>query len=94
MASVQAKIDELGQMISDTEISRLDMLNLEKRLYEQAAASGEMAETRKMAQRDVKIRKGYVSWPYEGEYWADEVGYYRVNAVAECPQGLTVGGGQ
>ena len=94
MASVQAKIDELGQMISDTEISRLDMLNLEKRLYEQAAASGEMAETRKMAQREVKIRKGYVSWPYEGEYWADEVGYYRVNAVAECPQGLTVGGGQ
>ncbi|MCB9792436.1 MAG: tetratricopeptide repeat protein [Alphaproteobacteria bacterium] len=84
----QAASAELTQMLNDTELAKLDMLKLETRLYEQAAQSGQMAGIEKKARRDVRVRKGYVSWPYEGEIWADEIGYYRVNAIPECPQGL------
>ncbi|MCB9792639.1 MAG: hypothetical protein H6741_07900 [Alphaproteobacteria bacterium] len=86
--SVQDAVNELTSMLNDTELAKLDMLKLETRLYEQAAQAGQMADTDRVARRDVRVRKGYVSWPYEGEIWADELGYYYVNAIPECPQGL------
>ncbi|MCB9764286.1 MAG: hypothetical protein H6739_31225 [Alphaproteobacteria bacterium] len=90
-AATQAKVDQLTQMINDTELAKLDMLKLETRLYEQAAQRGELAEVERKAQRDVRVRKGYRAWPFEGEIWADEIGYYVVNATPECPEGLMQG---
>lgn len=87
----QAQVDELTTMLNDTEIAKLDMLKLETKLYEQAAVTGEMAEVERRAERKERIRKGYVSWPYEGEIWADELGYYRVETKPECPAGLMTG---
>ena len=75
-------------MLSDTEIARLDILRLETQLYEQAAAIGEMAEARRMAQRNLRVPRGEQRWAFQGEYWADELGYYRVTAVPECPSTL------
>lgn len=88
---VTARTDELTGMLNDTEIAKLDMLKLETRLYEQASQVGEMADIERKAMRRERVRKGYVAWPYEGEYWADEVGYYKVNAKPECPEGLMTG---
>ncbi|MCP4809269.1 MAG: hypothetical protein GY884_28370 [Proteobacteria bacterium] len=93
-SGVVSRADELTQMLNDTEIAKLDMLKLETRLYEQASVSGEMADIEKKAMRRERVRKGYVAWPYEGEYWIDEVGYYKVNAKPECPEGLMTGSGR
>lgn len=90
-SQVQGRADELTSMLTDTEIAKLDMLRLETKLYEQASVTGEIPDAEKKVSRKERIRKGYVSWPYEGEMWADEVGYYRVNATPECPPGLMVG---
>lgn len=90
---IEAKIEQLTTMLNDTELTKLDMLKLETRLYEQAAVKGEIAETERKARREIRVRKGFVSWPYEGEVWADEIGYYRVNAIPECPEGLMTGSG-
>ena len=88
---IEAQADELTGMLNDTEIAKLDMLKLETRLYEQASVSGEMPDIERVASRKERVRKGYVAWPYEGEFWADEVGYYRVEAKPECPEGLMTG---
>ena len=79
-------------MLTDTEIAKLDMLRLETKLYEQASITGQIPDAEKKVKRSERVRRGYVSWPYEGEIWADEVGYYRVNATPECPPGLMAGG--
>lgn len=88
---VQAQVATLTGMLTDAELSKLDMMRLETQLYQQAAAAGELADIEQKARRDVRVRKGYVSWPYEGEIWADEIGYVQVNAIPECPQGLMRG---
>lgn len=86
-----AAVEELTGMLNDTEIAKLDMLKLETRLYEQASMTGKLPDIEKTAMRRERVRRGYVAWPYEGEYWADEVGYYKVNARPECPEGLMTG---
>lgn len=90
-AGVESQVATLTAMLTDAELSRLDMMRLETQLYQQAAAVGQLADVEKTAWREIRVRKGWVVWPYEGEIWADEVGYTRVNAKPECPQGLMRG---
>jgi len=88
---LQSQANALTSMLSDTEIARLDILRLETQLYEQAASLGQMAEAARLAQRKLRVPRGQESWPFQGEYWADELGYYRVTAVPQCPESLMVG---
>lgn len=83
---------QLGQMLSDAEIAKLDMMQFETRLYEQASVRGEMLDTRETVVREKRVKKGYRKWPFEGEYWQDEVGWFRINAKPDCPAGMAVGG--
>jgi hypothetical protein len=39
-----------------------------------------------MRQRGFRQPPGYVMWPFEGEYWIDELGYYQVDTLDECKE--------
>ena len=81
--------DELSQMMNDVEISKLDMMDFERRLFQAASAKGEMLDKRDTVLRKQRVKANERYWPWEGEYWADEVGYYRINSKPDCPQGMT-----
>jgi hypothetical protein len=75
-------------MLINVEIFIVDILRMKAILYEQAAATGRMPEAAVNAEREARLRKNQVEWPFEGEFWADEVGYYQVDAPPECPASL------
>lgn len=79
---------QLGQMLADSEIFVLDILRMKTKLYEQAANRGELEEAARTVQRNERVRKGWREWPFEGEIWADELGYYRASIIPECPASL------
>lgn len=83
--------DELAQMMDDVEINKLDMMDFERKLFEAASARGDMLDKRDTVQRTQKVKKNERYWPWEGEYWADEVGYYRIQSKPDCPQGMSQG---
>ncbi len=83
-----AQQDELATMLSDSQIFTLDIMAMKTLLYEQAAAAGKMPDVARTAERDDRIKRNFVEWPYEGEIWADEVGYYKVQTAPECPASL------
>ncbi len=85
---------ELREMLQAAELSALDMLDFETRLYSQAAAQGEMLDARKVVNRKDRVKANQRAWPWEGEYWADEVGYYRIESEPDCPSGMRQGAGR
>ncbi|MBX2799117.1 MAG: hypothetical protein KTR31_15685 [Myxococcales bacterium] len=90
---VSAAAKELDGMLTDIEITRLDLLNLESEMYQRAAATGVLEYGDHVGQlRDLrKSRKGFRVWPWQGEYWADEVGWYVFSARPDCPDSMAVG---
>lgn len=84
---VKRQRSEVSGMLADLELARIDILDRESRMYERAAATGQLepldrkAELKKVA-RD---KKGYRVWPFEGEYWVDELGWYTVTGRSMCP---------
>lgn len=79
---------EIETMLNDSQIFTLDIMAMKSKLYEQAAAAGKMPDVARTAKRDERTKRTFVEWPYEGEIWADEVGYYKVNTAPECPASL------
>lgn len=88
----RAMADRLDSMLTDSEINRLDMMQFETRLYEQASITGKIPDKREQVDRKQRVKRGYQSWPWEGEYWADELGYYRISTKSDCPASLQASG--
>jgi hypothetical protein len=82
---------QIGTMLGDTEIFTLDILRMKSMLYEQAANTGMSLDAARTVKREDRLRKGWREWPFEGEIWADELGYYRVDSAPECPAGMAKG---
>jgi len=74
---------ELGTHLGNAELYKIEMITAEKNIYD-AAYRGNLME--KMAKRglDRSVPEGYRYWPFEGEYWVDEIGWYEVNTINEC----------
>ncbi|MFZ5477184.1 MAG: tetratricopeptide repeat protein [Myxococcota bacterium] len=85
---IAAQEEQVGQMLADTEIFGLDILRMKTQLFEQAANIGKMPTAERNVKREDRLRKGWREWPFEGEIWADELGYYRVTAEPECPASM------
>ena len=85
--------NKLDQYLTDVEITRLDLLNLEAQMYERAAATGTLeygdhvGRIREMR----KARKGYRVWPFQGEFWADELGWFVFDSRPDCPASMAAG---
>ena len=80
---------DLQEMLNSTDISKLDILEMETQMLQRAAVTGELEDAKRQVKRTKRIKTGDLVWPYEGEYWADEVGYYQVNTKSECPASLS-----
>jgi len=89
IAQAKRARDEVTEMLTGVEITRLDLLNFETQLYEQASQTGTLDIGDKVGKlRKMRKRRGSWVWPFEGEYWADELGWYRVDARPDCPTGM------
>ena len=89
LARVAAQQQDIHGKLGDAEIFGLDILRMQTQLYEMAAASGgKLPNAARVVKRDERTRRGWQEWPYEGEAWADELGYYKVVATPECPLNL------
>jgi len=94
-ARVTAKMrrfrEELYDMLTDIELTRVDLLTLEADMLQRAAATGgeleKVDDTRRL--KKLRKRRGYRPWPWQGEYWADEVGWYVFSSRPDCPATMT-----
>ncbi len=85
---LQAKADQLQSQMTSLQISKLDILDMETQMLNRAADAGKMEDTKRQVKREKRLKSGEVVWEYQGEYWADEVGYYRLNTESDCPASI------
>ncbi len=87
LARLRGMVGQLSEFLTQAEIYKLEMITREKDLYT-AAARGDVAERLRAPRRAVEVPDGYNYWPFEGEYWIDELGWYKVSTIDECKEVL------
>jgi tetratricopeptide (TPR) repeat protein len=83
LAKVESLLSSLQGHLGNAELYKVEMITAEKNLYD-AAYQGRLLD--KIAKRavDPDVPTGYRFWPFVGEYWADELGWYEINTINEC----------
>ncbi|MFK7926926.1 MAG: tol-pal system YbgF family protein, partial [Myxococcota bacterium] len=89
VAKATADRNQLKDMLGNLKITKLDMMQYETAQLERAAQTGELEQGDRIGQlRKLRSKPGTQMWPWQGEYWADEVGYYNVVSRPDCPDAL------
>jgi tetratricopeptide (TPR) repeat protein len=73
--------DDLGRLIKDAIRIRIETASAEAGALE-AGSKGELVTTKKKTK--VVVDDEHVLWPFDGEYWKDELGYYRSEILSAC----------
>lgn len=77
---------QLKELLQQSQIFELNLLTAEKELYQAAAAGNIPRLPKRQAGGKSPWPADRQIWPFEGEYWADEVGYYQGDARPLCPE--------
>ena len=88
---VQTMESELAELMANSDVTKLDLMQMESRLYERASFTGKIPEGKRRVKRQARAKASERLWDWQGEYWADEVGYYRIDTKPECPEDLIQG---
>jgi tetratricopeptide (TPR) repeat protein len=88
---VRKMANELNELISNSDVTKLDLMQMESRLYERASYTGKIPDAKRQVKRKARAASNERLWDWQGEYWADEVGYYRIDTNPECPEDMVQG---
>ena len=85
---VQGRLADMAHLIevlaSDRELIAFEATKGEKEMLESRFDPGPQLASQRLS-RPVPPKSGSEYWPFDGEYWPDEIGYYRYTVKDACP---------
>ncbi len=83
----RARYSRLIEELQDL-MNQIDTVDLEIATYERGTLEREVQEQMTAAARsgggDVEVDEEHQIWPFDGEYWRDELGFYRQQVTNQC----------
>jgi tetratricopeptide (TPR) repeat protein len=80
----QRNLDELNEHLRDASKILIDITAAERNKLDQAVITGQLSKEDSRTYGQVSPDSEHVLWPFEGEYWRDELGFYRQVVVSKC----------
>lgn len=80
----QRNLDELNEHLRDAQKIIIDITAAERNKLDQQIVSGQLTKEEANVYGVVKPDEEHVLWPFDGEYWRDELGFYRQVVTSKC----------
>jgi hypothetical protein len=80
----QRNLDELNEHLRDASKILIDITAAERNKLDQQVVSGQLSKEESLTYGQVKPDDEHVLWPFRGEYWRDELGFYRQVVTSKC----------
>ena len=79
----QRNLDELNEHLRNSAKILIDITAAQRNQLDQAIAGSQVTQAESKA-NIVKPDEEHVLWPFNGEYWRDELGFYRQTITSKC----------
>lgn len=83
LTEMAQQYEALGQLMTQSQIIRFEVVDAQRKGLE-ARMQGLLVETEDQRTIDFATSKDIIYWPFNGEFWQDELGYYRYTEKSEC----------
>jgi hypothetical protein len=80
----QRNLDELNEHLRSASKVLIDITAAERNKLDQSVVTGQLTKEESLTYGVVKPDDEHVLWPFNGEYWRDELGFYRQVVVSKC----------
>jgi len=80
----QRYLDELNEHLRNAAKILIDITAAERNKLDQEVVSGQLSKEESFLFGQVKPDEEHVLWPFNGEYWRDELGFYRQVVTSKC----------
>lgn len=80
----QRNLDELKEHLRDASKILIDITAAERNKLDQAVVSGQFSKDDALTFGVVQPDDEHVLWPFDGESWRDELGFYRQVVTSKC----------
>jgi hypothetical protein len=77
-------LDELREHLRNSQKILIDITAAERNKLDEVVARGRMSVEESKIYGVVQPDDEHVLWPFDGEYWRDELGFYRQVVVSKC----------
>lgn len=74
----------LNDKLTQSEIIRFEVVDAQRVDYSYKASNVELADSASTLNLDFATSVEFIYWPFNGEYWADELGYYQYTEQGSC----------
>jgi len=80
----QRTLDELNENLRDSAKILIDITAAQRNKLEQTIQAGQISKEEMKTYGIVTPDNEHVLWPFDGEYWRDELGFYRQVVISNC----------
>jgi hypothetical protein len=80
----QRNLEELAEHLRNGEKILIDITAAQRNELDQALAAGQVNQQESKIFGQVKPDEEHMLWPFDGEYWRDELGFYRQVVESAC----------
>ena len=84
-AKAQWKATLIETILNNLKMTRIDIKELKQRILTKASQTGKIPTAKRQAKRKIRSKRDHNVWTYQGEQWADELGYFQIKVTSECP---------
>ena len=84
LSRYQRNVDELSEHLRNGEKILIDITAAQRNLLDQKLQQGQVSKAESKIYGVVKPDEEHVLWPFDGEFWRDELGFYRQVVESAC----------
>jgi hypothetical protein len=84
LSRYQRNVDELNEHVRNGEKILIDITAAQRNLLDEKLSKGQVSKAESKIYGVVKPDEEHVLWPFDGEYWRDELGFYRQVVESAC----------
>ena len=84
MSRYQRYVDEMGEHLRNGKKILIDIVAAQRNLLDEAIKEGQVSSTDSKIFGVVNPDDEHFIWPFDGEYWRDELGFYRQEVASAC----------
>ena len=78
--------DQLGDLMGQEALIRFEVVSGEYRKYQTRFRNPEAADVKEGVEFDFATNPEVIYWPFNDEYWEDELGYYQRDEPGDCKE--------
>jgi tetratricopeptide (TPR) repeat protein len=76
--------NKLADLLTQSEVIRFEVVDAQRIGYQYKAKEGDIGDALGKVDIDFATAVDYIYWPFNGEFWKDELGYYHYTEQGSC----------